>query len=123
MSDATRSAFPAFEDVVSALTYSIIRSHGGPGFSPFHNPVARFVVEQCARAPDHLRLPLRLATRLFDLSAIPLTGHRFHRLAHDRRQRHIAAWVRVPFAACRDLMRFYESLVVFEWTSARDEDA
>jgi len=108
-------------DIVSALTYSIIRAHGGAEFSPAHNRVVGFVLAQSLRAPDYLRLPLRLATRLFDLSAVLATGHRFHRLRPERRQRVVQAWSNAPLAACRDLMRFYESLVVFGWTSIRDE--
>ena len=76
---------------------------------------------QCARAPDYLQVSLRLATRVFDLSAVASTGHRFRRLGVARRQRIIAMWKRAPLAACRDLMRFYESLVVFGWTSIRTE--
>jgi len=120
VSDDSRPLARAFGDVVSALTYSLIRAHGGPAHSPVHNLVVRFVVEECARAPDYLRPPLRLATFLFDLSALPLAGHRFHRLGPERRERHLAAWARVPLGACRDLVRFYETLVVFGWTSLRD---
>ena len=47
-----------FEDTVSALTYSLIREHRGPEFSPLHNEVVRFVLEQHARVPDYLRVPL-----------------------------------------------------------------
>src|SRR5689334_22601408 len=81
------SADPVSADIVSALTYSIIRAHGGAEFSPAHNRVVGFVLAQSLRAPDYLRLPLRLATRLFDLSAVLATGHRFHRLRPERRQR------------------------------------
>ena len=112
-----------FEDTVSALTYAIIRAHGGPGFSERHNAVARFVVEQHGRAPDHLRLPLMLATCVFDLSAVPLAGRPFRHLAPERRERAIAAWRRGPLGAFRDLIRFYETLVVFGWTAMRDEEA
>jgi hypothetical protein len=79
------------------------------------------VVAQCDRAPDYLRVALRLATRVFDLSAVASTGHRFHRLGGARRQRIVAMWKRAPLGACRDLMRFYESLIVFGWTSLRNE--
>jgi hypothetical protein len=112
-----------FEDTVSALTYSIIRAHGGPAYSPRHNDVVRFVVEQHGRAPDHLRLPLVLATCAFDLSAVPLAGRPFRRLPPERRERTIAAWARAPLGAFRDLIRFYEALVVFGWTSLRDEES
>ncbi len=110
-----------FENTVSALTYSFIRTHGGPAYSPIHNAVARFVLDESRRAPDHLRLALRLATAIFDLSTVPFTGRRFHRLGPERRHRYIAGWASAPLGACRDLIRFYEALVVFGWTSMRED--
>jgi hypothetical protein len=110
-----------FQDTVSALTYSLIRAHRGPAYSPLHNDVVRFVVEQHGRTPDWLRLPLLLATCFFDLSAVALTGQPFHRLSPERRERHVAAWAGAPLAPFRDVIRFYETLVLFGWTSMRDE--
>jgi len=121
VSELPRSEADAFTDIVSALTQTIIRAHGGSDSPPAHDRVVRFVAAQCGRAPDYLRLSLRLATLAFDLSAVAYTGHRFRRLDVGRRQRIVATWKRAPLAACRDLMRFYESLVVFGWTSIRDE--
>src|SRR5690349_2690703 len=110
-----------FEDTVSALTYSLIVQHGGPPWSPLHNRVVRFVVEQHGRSPDFLRLALLVATCAFDVSALVLAGRRFHRLPPARRRRALDAWTRAPLRACRDLVRFYESFVVFAWTAMRSE--
>lgn len=110
-----------FQDTVSAVTYSLIVQHGGPGYSPAHNRVARFVVEQHGRAPDFLRLGVMLLTWVFDTSPVVLSGRRFHRLPPARRRRLLAAWARAPLGPCRDLVRFYEALVVFGWTAMRAE--
>jgi hypothetical protein len=58
----------AFEGAVSALCYAFIRGHfaaraGAPG--PAWNRTARFVLDQHARMPDYLRLPLKVLTLLF----------------------------------------------------------
>jgi len=110
-----------FEDTVSALTYSLIAEHQGPAYSPAHNAVARFVVEQHGRAPDFLRLALALATCVLDASAVLLAGRPFRRLPPARRRRVLATWARAPLGPCRDLVRFYESLVVFGWTAMRED--
>ena len=110
-----------FEDTVSALTYSLIAEHGGAAYSPVHNAVARFVVEQHGRAPDFLRLALALATVVLDASGVLLAGRPFRRLEPARRRGVLGAWARAPLGPCRDLVRFYESLVVFGWTAMREE--
>jgi hypothetical protein len=112
-----------FEDTVSALTYSLIREHDGPAYSPLHNQVVRFVLEQHGRAPDYLRVPLLLFTCVFDLAAVIGTGHPFHRLTPERRGRLLAAWRSARLGVCRDLVRFYETLAVFGWTSLVLEQA
>jgi hypothetical protein len=112
-----------FEDTVSALTYSLIREHRGPGWSPLHNQVVRFVLEQHGRSPDYLRIPLLVFTCVFDLAAVVRAGQPFHRLAPERRRQQLLAWRTARLGVCRDLVRFYESLAVFGWTSLALEPA
>ena len=112
-----------FEDTVSALTYSLIHEHGGPPYSALHNQVVRFVLAQHGRAPDHLRGPLLVLTCAFDLMSIVVSGQPFHRLTPDRRRRQLRAWRTARLGVCRDLVRFYETLVVFGWTSLALERA
>lgn len=109
-----------FRRVVSALTYSVLTERCG--FTPAAgdispNRVVGFVLDQQARMPDFLRLPLRVATLLFDAWAIPFTGRAFHRLPHPQRWRFVCAWKNSRLVFCRDLVRFYESLAVFSWYS------
>jgi hypothetical protein len=110
-----------FEATVSALTYSLILEHGGPDHSPLHNRVVRFVLEQYGRMPDYLRFPLLVVTCGFDWVSVLTAGAPFHRLAPDRRRRLLCTWRTARLGVCRDLVRFWETLVVFGWTSFMSE--
>jgi len=109
---------PSFAPTVSALTYSIIRARCGDDTTPAderHNRVARFVLARHAAMPDYLRLPFAALTVAFDAAALALTGRCFHALPHERRWHVLDQWKRLPIGFARDLIRFYESLVVFGW--------
>ncbi|RAQ41101.1 hypothetical protein B9S53_14535 [Arthrospira sp. O9.13F] len=107
-----------FNSTASALCYSIIcdRTPTEETREFYHNDVVRFVLEQHRRMPDYLQFPIWLLTVIFDcwgwLNASP-----FHRQPHQLRRQQIEAWKNSPFSPCRDLMRFYESLVVLCWQS------
>ncbi len=115
----------SFPWTVSALAYSIIRERcaaTGQGFP--HNRVVRFVLDQQRRMPDYLRTPLALLTLAFDAWPLPVTGRPFHRLPHERRWRQVLAWKRSRLGVRRDLVRFYEGLVLFGWhAEVYDADA
>lgn len=111
-----------FEATVSALCYSILRERcpeaaRGPEFP--HNRTVRFVLDQHARMPDYLRLPFAAVTLAFDASAVLRHGRPFHRLPHAQRWRQIVAWRESALGPRRDLVRFYESFVIFHWHSTR----
>ena len=103
---------------VSALTYSFIEECCGalPAEADFpNNRVVSFILSQQSRMPDYLRWPLICSTLLFDASPLLATGLCFHRLPHHRRWRQISAWKQSSLRVRRDLMKFYESLVIFAW--------
>jgi len=103
---------------VSSLAYSIIRARCGdtsPIADDRHNRVVRYVLAQHAAMPDYLRLPFAALTVAFGLASVALAGRPFHALPHERRWRVVATWRRLPLSFARDLIRFYESLVVFGW--------
>lgn len=109
---------PTFAPTVSALTYSIIRARCGdaaPLADERHNRVVRFVLAQHAAMPDYLRLPFAALTVAFGFAAVAIAGRPFHALPHERRWRFVATWRRLPVSFARDLIRFYESLVVLGW--------
>jgi hypothetical protein len=115
-----------FEAAVSALCYTILRERcpdaaDGPDFP--HNRTVRFVLDQHGRMPDYLRMPFALVTLAFDASSVVRHGRRFRWLPHDQRWRQVIAWRNAPLGPCRDLMKFYESFVVFHWHSIQRADA
>jgi hypothetical protein len=111
----------SFEATVSALTESLIRERGGPARCAQHDGVVRFALAQHGRMPDYLRLPLFALTCGFDWLALATTGAPFHRLSSDRRRQRLHAWRMARLGVCRDLIRFWETLVVFGWTSLGSE--
>lgn len=106
----------AFEDVASALCYSFIRAHfdrsaGEPG--PAWNRTVRFVLNQHARMPDYLRLPLMILTLIFDFSGYLAQRQLFHNLDPDLRWNRIVKARNSRFGPFRDLIRYYEGLTTF----------
>ncbi len=109
-----------FKATVSAICYSIIQERGKLDVSKSdfpNNRVVAFVLHQHGQMPDYLKLPIFLLTLIFDLWGIVTAGKVFHCLPHVIRWRQIQAWQNSPIALCRDVIRFYESLVVFCWYS------
>ena len=103
-----------FAKTVSALTACIV--HERCDAEGTHVPtVTRFVLEQHGRMPDFLRLPIRVATLGFAAFTILHTGRVFHAASHEQRRRQLAWWRRAPIGPCRDLVRFYENLIVYGW--------
>ena len=106
----------AFEGAVSALCYSFIRAHfgaraGAPG--PAWNRTVRFVLDQHARMPDYLRLPLKVLTLIFvRWSGFPRLGS-YRDLDADRRGGRIEGMRRSVLSPFRDLIRFYEGLTIY----------
>jgi hypothetical protein len=106
----------AFEATVSALCYSIFEERCSEVTSELgfpHNQGVRFVLQQHAGMPDFLKLPFAGVTLLFGLSSIARYGRPFHQLPHHLRWKHVEAWRKAPVSVCRDLVRFYESFVIF----------
>ncbi len=107
---------PRFEPTVSALTYSLLDAGGvtaAAGGRFIQNRVTRYVLAEHGRLPDFLRLPMRVLTLLFDAQTLPFAGAAFHALAPERRAAWIARWRAAPLGACRDFIRFHESLAIF----------
>jgi hypothetical protein len=113
-----------FQRTVSALVYSLIRERcpeDARARQFLENRVVRFVLAQHARMPDYLRLPIKLATLLFDAYARLTTLRAFHRLSDQRRVHQIRAWRLSRLGPFRDLIKFYESLSVYGWHAALEE--
>lgn len=109
-----------FTTTVSALCYSLIDYRFKNSLIIQHfpnNSAVNFVIEQQKRMPDYLRLPLLILTLIFDIWGLLRTGLFFHSQSPSVRQQLIQAWKKSPWQICRDLIRFYESLVVLYWQS------
>ncbi|MEL7037899.1 MAG: hypothetical protein AAFO04_20120 [Cyanobacteria bacterium J06592_8] len=107
-----------FTSTASALCYSIIQQFCQPLHSDDdfpHNNIVRFVLQQHSRMPDYLKFPILFLTILFDFWGIIVSGSPFHQQPHQKRSHQILAWKNAPISLCRDLIRFYESLVVLSW--------
>jgi hypothetical protein len=74
--------------------------------------VVNFVLEQLARMPWFLRAGVKLCTAAFGASRVFFAGALFHRQKPVNRAAQVEAWKRSRLAICRDLMKFYTSLVV-----------
>ena len=71
--------------------------------------------------PDYLRWPFRLATEAFDLFGVAANGRRFHTQPQATRWRQIEAWREGRFPPARDLIRFYESLILYRWYADHEQ--
>ncbi len=110
----------SFDATVAALTDSIVRDLcGGTGTDApeIRAAVTRFVLEQHGRMPDYLRLPFKVLTLVFDIWPVPLAGRPFHRLPHERRLRQIRAWRKSALGFRQNLIKFFETLIVWGWYS------
>jgi hypothetical protein len=104
----------SFETCVSAICYTIIQNRVTLSTNQFpHNGAVNFAIAQHQQMPDYLRLPIWLLTLGFNGAGL-ITGGKFYFALSDRlRWQQIQAWRNSFFSPCRDLIRFYESLVIF----------
>mgnify|MGYP005839396561 CR=1 FL=1 len=72
-----------------------------------------FLLGQYQRMPDYLQLPLELLTLIFNWCGLFYGGKVFIHGSDRAQWQQVQAWQKSRFAPSRDLIRFYESLVVF----------
>jgi hypothetical protein len=119
---SSASMRPRFANTVSSLCYSLVldeaqRVSVGDSSAVSAKAVVNFVLGQCSRMPDYLRLPLVLLTLAFDLAGLRHGGTLFHRMDAAAKRRQIAAWRCSRFGIARDFIRLYDSLAIFGWYS------
>ena len=104
----------SFETSVSALSYTIIKHRIPLSDRQFpHNGAVQFAIAQHQRMPDYLRFPIWLLTLIFNGAGIFTGGKTFSQLSDRLRWQQIEAWRNSIFSPGRDLIRFYESLIIF----------
>jgi hypothetical protein len=103
-----------FKTTVSALCYTLIQHRVTLSSQQFpNNGAVNFAIAQHQRMPDYLRLPIWILTLVFNGAGL-FTGGKFFYLLSDRlRWQQVQTWRNSIFSPCRDLIRFYESLVIF----------
>lgn len=113
-----------FESTVSSLCDSCIYKHNYEShhlMNSSQNEVAEFVMAQREHMPDYLKLPIFILTAVFDLWSIITRGKRFHHLSLALRIKQITSWKMSPLKICRELMRFYESLIIFGYYASQEK--
>jgi hypothetical protein len=109
-----------FARTVAALADCVVRTLLQETSGRSTDDSVRFALAQHGRMPTHLRLPVRLATLAFDWSGALRRGRPFHADGPAARDARLARWRIARLAPCRDLIRFWESLIVYGWFSAPD---
>lgn len=113
---------------VSALVYALVEERRRDRSLNAHfistNAIVQFVLEQQARMPDFLRLPIRLATGLLAAFGIKNQFGFWHRLTIDQRLAQLHLWRTSKIGPFRDIVKLYESLVTLAFeTLAVDQPA
>ncbi len=102
-----------FENTVSAICYSLCQKWNKGREERLglpYNDVVRFVLIQYSQMTDYLRIPMMIATLLFNLTGFVWEKKMFYRMANSNRTAMIESWKRSPIGFCRDFIRFFESL-------------
>jgi hypothetical protein len=72
--------------------------------------IAAEIVAQQGRIPDYLRLPVQVATLIFDWSGILSGGKRFQAKDTAGKMAQLERWKHSRVGFCRNFIRFYDSL-------------
>src|SRR5262245_4685549 len=97
----------SFHDTVSALVYSLAEPHAAePKLAIPFNDLTQFILQQHGAMPDYLRMPMRVATRLFDVAGLANGGKFFYGQSPDIRARQIDGWKKSKVGFQRDVIRY-----------------
>jgi hypothetical protein len=101
------------EKTISALVHEVAVTYDcSDRRYPAYNYIVVFVLEQLERMPRFFAWAIKIATAAFGASRIVLEGSFFYRGESTRRRLQIEIWKHSRLGVCRDLMKFYTSLVV-----------
>lgn len=81
-----------------------------------------FVFEQINRMPWFLAAGINICTTIFSFVPVFSGGGLFHTQNQEERRRQVEAWKRSRLRICRNLMKFYSSLVVLSLNSRSPAD-
>lgn len=94
--------------IVTAISASLQLQHLSGGLDA--DDIAVEILERRAAMPDYLKLPMWIATLVFDLAGLVPGGRRFQARNDEDRLTQINNWKNSKLGACRNFVRFYESL-------------
>jgi hypothetical protein len=100
---------------------AVIHDHSEPAcVTASYDDVTEFVFEQLRKMPAFLSWPIVLATAVFCMSRLLLEGSLFHNRQKEQRRWQVESWRNSRFGPCRDLIKFYTSLVVLALYSRKE---
>jgi hypothetical protein len=108
----------SYQSIVIAISAGLKDQHGTENADI--GQIATEIIGQHGRMPDYLRLPVKLATIFFDWSGLLSGGVRFQSKKPAAQQAQLNSWKYSSLGACRNFVRFYESLFLL---IALQEDA
>lgn len=98
----------SYQKIIVAISESLQAQHVDGGMPA--EAIAAEIVARQACIPDYLRLPMRVATLVFDWFGILSGGRRFQSKPLASRTAQLNSWKNSSIGACRNFVRFYESL-------------
>jgi hypothetical protein len=108
----------SYQNIVTAISASLQEQHISGGLTA--DEIAVEIIERQACMPDYLRFPIRLLTLMFDWFGLLSGGRRFQSKGAPARLAQLNSWKYSSVGACRNFVRFYESLFLL---IALQEDA
>jgi len=94
--------------IVVAISAALQHQHFDGGMRA--EDVAAEILGRQEAMPDYLRAPMWVATLLFDAAGIFSGGRRFQEKDGPARANQLRKWKHSSLGACRNFVRFYESL-------------
>jgi hypothetical protein len=94
--------------IVAAISAGLQQQHNVDRMEA--DDIATEILGCRACMPDYLRLPMWIATLLFDVLGLFSGGRRFHAKDAAGRVAQLNSWKHSSVGACRNFIRFYESL-------------
>ncbi|WEX75263.1 hypothetical protein PYH37_000650 [Sinorhizobium numidicum] len=110
--------FPSVEKCVEALADTLV-SLERPDSDEQENleAIAAFLQTILTKMPDHLGIPFRILTLIFDAWPLAATGKPFHALDLARRIDQVDRWEHSRLAFRRTLIAFYRPFTIFAFYS------
>jgi hypothetical protein len=119
---------PDFQKCVLAITESLLAARPGADKSltpPALDFATQLILARHSDLPDHLRLPFRIVTLLFDVAPIFYRGRPFHALPANARAQIVHSWQGSRLVSKQDFIRFFDTLgtLAFYYSFADESDS